>query len=133
VCLTDAEATVSRDDVANKLESGDKDAILDMIFHEDGVCTDPYSNVDNCFQTAEGQPGSEWDQRHCGCKDEYISMYMAGSWVRMNEAGCSSAARTADGGYVGDVSLAAVPSGMTPVLVVWLSLLIWVSNMHTRS
>mmetsp|Transcript_15496 Transcript_15496/g.44526 ORF Transcript_15496/g.44526 Transcript_15496/m.44526 type:complete len:405 (-) Transcript_15496:177-1391(-) len=82
LCLANASSSVGSSDV--KVKGDSKDAITSMIFGG-GSCRDPYSNGSSCMQDSSGQPLSSWDQSVCGCTDEYMEHYTAGTWVALND------------------------------------------------
>lgn len=60
-----------------------QDSIVNIIVGS--TCSDPYSNSMSCQQTSAGQPLSSWDQSVCGCHEDYMARYQAGTWVTLND------------------------------------------------
>ena len=85
VCLTDSSTSVSPGQIKAQVKSSEADKAISIAFTDGGTCADPWSNPNACMQTSEGKPLSQWDQSKCGCKEEYMAMYQAGTWVSMNE------------------------------------------------
>lgn len=81
VCLTSSSASVSSNDI--KVKDGMKNEVLSIIFNG-GTCQ-PFSNTKACLQSSSGQPLKTWDQEACGCKEEYMVRYRAGTWVTLND------------------------------------------------
>lgn len=141
VCLPDSMTPVGSDDVANMVKDGEGDKMWDIV--SGGACADPWSNQNMCMQTEDGQPLDEWDQSKCGCKEEYMTMYKAGTWMCMNKAASSDACcgdssggapapADSSGGApapAATTSSAEGPSAKGPVLVALLILLTWTSNL----
>jgi len=85
-----------------KLNDSIRDAIWGMA--GGGVCAAASSNGPQCLQTESGQPLPTWNQDACGCLEEYMEHYRAGTWITLNDI---SGLQCGEGGP----HIAANPSG----------------------
>jgi len=92
LCLQSSSSVITISDVAN-IDDNAKFTVLDIIFSGPGTCSDPWSQSARCTQNEDGQPFATWDQSRCGCDQQYMARYLAGTWVTLN-TGVSCVATT---------------------------------------